>query len=85
MTTFTCIDGHAVGAEPRPAATAELLDVQGVAAVLQCSARHVYRLADAGKMPAPVRLGALVRWRRAALVEWIGNGCPRVRGIGGAR
>ena len=33
---------------------AALLDVQGVAQLLDCSSRHVYRLSDAGRMPAPV-------------------------------
>ncbi len=37
----------------------QLLDVAAVAEMLGCSARHVYRLSDAGKMPAPVKLGSL--------------------------
>lgn len=57
----------------------QLLDVRAVAALLGCSPRHVYRLADAGKMPAPVRLGALVRWSRQAIEAWIADGCPPVR------
>src|SRR5262249_57632003 len=59
---------------PEPPA-AQLLDVRAVAALLGCSARHVYRLADAGQMPAPVRLGTLVRWPRQAIEEWIAGGC----------
>ncbi len=62
---------------PRPAISAELLDVRAVAALLGgCSTRHVYRLADAGRMPRPIRLGTLVRWRRTELEAWIGAGCP---------
>ncbi len=57
----------------------ELLDVKGVAELLGCSTRHVYRLADRGAMPPPVKLGALVRWSRSTLVDWIGQGCPAVR------
>lgn len=60
------------------APAAQLLDVEAVAAMLGCSPRHVYRLSDAGRMPAPVKLGALVRWSKAAVVEWIEAGCPRV-------
>lgn len=56
----------------------ELLNVKAVAARLDCSPRHVYRLVDAGKMPAPVRLGVLVRWRKAELDEWLDAGCPPV-------
>ena len=56
-----------------------LLDVSEVSRLLGCSVRHCYRMADAGRMPAPVKLGALVRWNRASIESWIGQGCPRVR------
>jgi excisionase family DNA binding protein len=58
---------------------AALLNVRAVAALLDCSARHVYRLADAGRMPAPVKLGALIRWRADEIREWIENGCKPTR------
>jgi excisionase family DNA binding protein len=65
---------------PAPdAPAAALLDVDTVAAMLDCSARHVYRLAGAGRMPAPVRLGSLVRWSRVVIERWIGDGCPDCR------
>jgi excisionase family DNA binding protein len=64
-------------AEDRTEAT--LLDVRAVAALLSCSTRHVYRLSDAGRMPPPARLGALVRWSRRAVEQWIVDGCPAVR------
>jgi excisionase family DNA binding protein len=53
-----------------------LLSVHQVAEMLGCSPRHVFRLSDRGEMPAPVKLGALVRWPKLALVEWIASGCP---------
>ena len=86
MTTSThATDGRTVGPGPRPAVTAELLDVRAVANLLGgCSVRHVYRLADAAKMPPPVRLGSLVRWNRAALLDWLDSGCPAVRTARGA-
>ncbi len=56
-----------------------LLDVRAVAALLHCSPRHVYRLSDAGRMPPPVRIGALVRWQRQAIDQWIAANCPAVR------
>jgi excisionase family DNA binding protein len=65
--------------------SAKLLDVQGVADLLGCSARHVYRLSDAGKMPTPVRLGSLVRWSKAAITAWVADGCPTVRSVKGGR
>jgi len=61
-----------------PAARA-LLDVRAVAALLDCSPRHVYRLSDGGRMPAPVRIGALVRWRRQDLDAWLAAGCQPCR------
>ncbi len=67
---------------PANAPAATLLDVKGVAALLNCSARHVYRLAESGRMPAPVKVGALVRWRRQDLDAWLANGCPPIRTSG---
>jgi excisionase family DNA binding protein len=60
------------------ATSATLLDVRAVAQLLDCSTRHVYRMADSGKMPAPVRIGALVRWTRQSLESWIGGGCKPI-------
>jgi excisionase family DNA binding protein len=73
MTTATILPADA------PAA---LLDVRAVAALLDCSPRHVYRLSDAGHMPPPVRLGALVRWRRADIDAWLAGGCRPCRTAG---
>ena len=70
--------GRIAGRESAPAESA-LLDVHRVAAMLQCSTRHIYRQADAGRMPRPTKLGALVRWRRNELESWIAAGCPRIR------
>ena len=53
-----------------------MLTVDGVAQMLACSPRSVYRLADAGRIPPPVRIGGLVRWSRALLEQWIAEGCP---------
>lgn len=63
---------------------AELVDIGQLAALLGgCSTRHVRRLADAGRMPRPMKLGALVRWRRADILSWIAAGCPCVATSGG--
>jgi excisionase family DNA binding protein len=66
---------------PEPVA-AQLLDVEQVAVLLSCSQRHVRRLHDGGKMPQAVRLGALVRWSRRVIEDWIGAGCPSCRTTG---
>jgi prophage regulatory protein len=65
--------------------SARLLAVDDVAAMLGVSARHVYRLADDGRMPRPVKLGGAVRWDRVAISEWIAAGCPTVDGRQGGR
>jgi len=57
----------------------KLGDVNAVAVKCDCSPRHVYRMADAGRMPPPLRLGALVRWDLDAIDEWIRAGCPSCR------
>jgi len=64
------------------APAAALLDVRAVAKMLGCSSRHVYRLSDAGLMPPPVKLGALIRWPRRDLDKWLADGCPSVGGPG---
>lgn len=66
-------------AEAPAEAPAALLDVKAVAALLDCSPRHVYRMADGGQLPRPVRLGALVRWRRQELLDWLASGCRPIR------
>jgi excisionase family DNA binding protein len=55
-----------------------LLDVQQVANLLTCSTRHCYRMADAGKMPRPLKVGTLCRWSRQSLLDWIDGGCKPV-------
>jgi len=74
-TSYPTADGIGGANRARP----ELLDVNHVARLLTCAPRTVYRLADAGKLPRPMRLGALVRWRREEVLAWITDGCPTVR------
>ena len=59
--------------------TIGMCDVDAIAKLLDCSARHVRRMADAGSMPRPVHIGRLVRWRRADIDQWIAAGCPSCR------
>lgn len=62
-----------------------LLDVRAIASLLGRSTRHVYRLANTGRMPAPVKLGALVRWPRGVVEDWISAGCPSSKDLGASR
>lgn len=88
--TQLVVDAPAVAANASGGETAarelpaEMLNVDAVAQILDCSSRHVYRLADMGRIPGPVKLGALTRWRRVAVLSWIDSGCPSCRN-GGAR
>ena len=70
---------------PRGSRPAPMLKVEEVAGILRCSPRTVYRLADAGRMPPPCRLGALVRWSASAIDAWIAAGCPPYRRVGRRR
>jgi len=58
------------------AANPLMLTAAGVAALLACSTKTVYRLNDRGALPSPVRIGGLLRWPRAAIEQWIAEGCP---------
>ena len=66
--------GGAIGVEP------ELLPTAEVAKMLGVGERSVWRWSRSGAMPAPVRIGNAVRFRRREIEEWIANGCPRVDG-----
>lgn len=61
----------------------QLLTASELAARLRCSLRHIRRLVDGGRMPAPVRIGRLLRWDRIAIERWLAAGCPAHRAGGG--
>lgn len=81
MNTTTPNLGGTPANTPAPA----LLDAKQSAILIGCSARHLTRLADVGKAPAPLKVGALTRWRRADLERWIADGCKPVRSTRGVR
>ena len=54
----------------------ELIDIDRLAVRLGCSTRHVRRLAACGRIPRPIKLGALLRWIKADIDQWITAGCP---------
>lgn len=56
-----------------------LVDVVPVAGTLSCSQRHVWRMVDAGLMPAPLPCGRLRRWHVGTLRQWLRDGCKPVR------
>ena len=83
--SLTTAAGERTAGQDVPPVESALLDVEQVAGLLRCSTRHIYRLADGGRMPRPLKLGALVRWNRAAILNWISDGCPSVRSARGGR
>jgi excisionase family DNA binding protein len=56
-----------------------LITVDEVAAMLSLSPRTVWRRSSTGELPAPVRIGGSVRWRRSDIVQWVNAGCPRAK------
>ena len=55
----------------------QLLTAQDVARLLAVSVRTVWRLRDAGDLPAPVRVGKhLLRWRRSDIESHISQDLP---------
>ncbi len=59
-----------------PAAPALLLSAQETAGRLGISRATLWRYDARGLIPAPVRIGAAVRWPAKALEDWIARGCP---------
>jgi predicted DNA-binding transcriptional regulator AlpA len=59
-----------------PEDTGLLIDTRTFARLLHVSPRHVCRLLDEKALPDPVRLGRLIRWRLAEILEWIEADCP---------
>lgn len=47
-----------------------------LAMMLQISKRTLFRMRSAGRLPKPVRVGGIVRWRLEDVRNWIANGCP---------
>ncbi len=79
MQTKSNMDRNTANLEVRSLDSGELpalLRVDDLAKLLNCSARSVYRLADTGGIPLPVRIGGMIRWPRNAIEEWIAQGCP---------
>ena len=67
------------GQDAAPVINAALISIHEVANMLDCSPRHIYRLADTRRIPQPIKLGALLRWVKADFEQWITAGCPDCR------
>lgn len=60
----------------RDSLRSELITAVQFAQLLNVSERTLYRLKSTGKLPNPIALGGLVRWRVAEVHRWIDQGCP---------
>ena len=53
-----------------------LIGAEALAKLLACSVAHVWRMHASGRVPCPVKLGKLTRWRRVEVEAWVRAGCP---------
>ena len=51
-------------------------EVNDIASLMQCGPRTIWRWNESGKMPKGFKVGALVRWSRSVIDQWISDGCP---------
>lgn len=58
--------------------TTESLLVDATEAAILCGMSRAawYKHLSSGKVPRPVKIESLSRWRRQELMEWIAAGCP---------
>ena len=58
---------------------AELITTKEAAAIANVGERSWWRWSRSGQAPAPVKIGAAVRFRRREIWAWIAAGCPAVK------
>lgn len=56
--------------------TPMLIDANEAARMCGMSRSAWYKLVSTGKAPRSMKLGALARWRRNELEDWVTAGCP---------
>ena len=56
-----------------------VVDRAGLGRMLRLSRRELYRLEDAGRIPAPIQFGTCKRWPIEEIEIWVRAGCPRRR------
>jgi predicted DNA-binding transcriptional regulator AlpA len=53
-----------------------LTDIKGLETMLERDERSLWRDHAAGRLPRPIKLGKLTKWRVAEIREWVEAGCP---------
>ncbi len=56
--------------------TTQLWDAKTFGQRLSLSKRQIFRLNSCGKIPAPIRIGASVRWCAQECANWLAAGAP---------
>lgn len=54
----------------------QLLTAKDAAHLCRLSKRSWFRLHASGRIPAPVRIGGSVRWRKSDIESWLTMDCP---------
>ena len=57
----------------------QLLSAKKLAGKMLLSARTIWRLRSAGKLPKPVPVGGSIRWRQSDIQQWLDLDCPDQR------
>lgn len=53
-----------------------MITARQLAVILRVSKRQVWRMLSARRVPQPIRIGNVVRWRMAEIEQWVADGCP---------
>jgi excisionase family DNA binding protein len=61
---------------PAVAALPLLVRAKQLAVLLGVSVRTIHTWDAAGRLPAPIRIGGSVSWRRDEIDDWLHAGCP---------
>lgn len=64
-----------------PDISEQMLRVGDIARKLRCSSRQVHRLVVAGGIPAPHRIGGMLRWSPTVIQHWVDTGCAAIQEV----
>ena len=56
-----------------------LMTANDLAHMLAVSRLTIWRWRSAGRLPPPLRIGRVVRWKRSEIETWLAAGCPSCR------
>ena len=57
----------------------ELLTIAEVASLLKVTRRGIQNWLKEGRIPHPLRIATILRWRKLDIIEWIDKGCPNLK------